>query len=429
MQRNNLKLTNLQSNEIEYTDFQKIDRKSNSSSSSKFSFKWNVFEEQCLSKDPQYIFEEKYSLYRRSVEDPKTFDLTFDSNPKQNNRVQDELDCLTISACFGNKMKNSLEFKEKTFWEESSLFKSSINKTPQKNDKSTFLAKKQISLDEYVHSLSSQKSKKVKPELVQKNTVFKKNKQFTKLYEFLHSIFVEEHFSIEKFNGLNFIEKIVVEEILQRKFKIDVFNLPGQTLLEAIDNDRLNLIFKIKSAHRSEENKKFIFKHVMRILRRQFKHKSDKISQTENNDIDNSFLKHYFLETSQITGNQLIDYMDPLTKSNKNSRFKSLKAGFFALVFMAKEFKSDFLRQLQSQEFEEDYKKQTEGKLRKIISRLNKIQKKSASEVNICENIRVYFRCSQQCKLPWSKNEIECARKFFQEYLANNFVAKYCRGK
>lgn len=200
--------------------------------------------------------------------------------------------------------------------------------------------------------------------------------------------------------GLSEFEVELVAAVLRRKLPAKE-SRPHEDAREAVE--RL-LAAPPKSAKRTEENNKFIFKHTLKLMKRAFRKTLP--AHTTNEEAEQAFFEAYFRELGPP---DRLGFLDPRAKR----RGTSLSLGTIRFVFGAKRFASEFLRFLTPTIPGEDspltraYMSGIEKKLGKLFAKWERLF--ARDELAAKAQVLDYFRTSTQCKFPWSKTEIQLA--------------------
>ena len=217
----------------------------------------------------------------------------------------------------------------------------------------------------------------------------------------------EERISENKFNSLNELQKVYFMKLVTRKCGVETVN-PTEFctdpsfghLQKTFLRNRIN-----KPRKRVEENKKFIFKSVMKKLLGNGSKKADQM------------LSYYFGETAEQTGIPIREFFDPLRKQSGTTRFKTLSLKYFHLIFQCVKFKTDFEEYLLSNEFEMDHRRVLESKTRNLVLRFEQLSQNVKDGRQLDAKFAVAFRFSVQSKFPWTFDELQVAREGFRSYL------------
>lgn len=180
-----------------------------------------------------------------------------------------------------------------------------------------------------------------------------------------------------------------------------------------------------KSAKRVEENNKFVFKHTLKKLKSDFA-KSNKYTDTSK--AEEEFYGFYFGEIVSKNPNcQLSDFYDPLNNRKKRlaNSPKTLSLAYLELVFKSKKFREDFEKYvsfptIEASKLIEEYAAGVRQKLEKIFYAWEKKFEQSISPSDTTKAIMEYFDNNQQCKLPWTKEEIVVAIRVFLELIVES---------
>lgn len=205
------------------------------------------------------------------------------------------------------------------------------------------------------------------------------------------------HASLE---GLTDFEIELVAAVLRRKLPTKE-SRPDEDAREAAE--RL-LSAAPRSAKRTEENNKFIFKHTLKLMKRAFRKTLP--SQTSGEEAEQAFFDAYFRELGPP---ERLGFLDPRAKR----RGTSLSLGTIRFVFGAKKFASEFLCLIKSDNPGEDppltrtYMSGIAKKLTKLFAKWERLF--ARDEIAAKSQVLEYFRTSTQCKFPWTKAEIQLA--------------------
>lgn len=200
--------------------------------------------------------------------------------------------------------------------------------------------------------------------------------------------------------GLTEFEVELVAAVLRRKLPAKE-SRPNENARDAAE--RL-LAAPPKSAKRTEENNKFIFKHTLKLMKRAFR-KTLPV-HTTSEEAEQEFFEAYFRELGPP---ERLGFLDPRSKR----RGTSLSLGTIRFVFGAKKFASEFLRFLKPTIPGEDppltraYMSGIEKKLGKLFAKWERLF--ARDELAAKTQVLDYFRTSTQCKFPWTKAEIQLA--------------------
>lgn len=106
------------------------------------------------------------------------------------------------------------------------------------------------------------------------------------------------------------------------------------------------------------------------------------------------------------------EFHDPL---NTKGKAKTLNGDYLKLVFKSPKFKSDFTSYINSEAIKLDYNATLKRKIRHLLLKFDHYfgtEKISSAKIGI-EKAQNYFRKNRQCKLPWTRVEIDTAVNTF----------------
>lgn len=186
--------------------------------------------------------------------------------------------------------------------------------------------------------------------------------------------------------------------VLQRKFGITISENSSKNVLEAIQS-----LHFISSKKRKEENRKYVFKRVTKVLRNRYIQSIRLNRKISKQSIDESFYKHYFGELSVLTGKPIEEFFLPGSCTNKVGFNKTFTDGYITLIKQSQSFRHDFERELQTL-IESDVKQMVIPKISKM---LKKVERQMA---NLPEGSDLSsFFSDKKGKLPWTCAEIKTA--------------------
>lgn len=155
-----------------------------------------------------------------------------------------------------------------------------------------------------------------------------------------------------------------------------------------------------KSSKRTEENNKFVLKHTLKLMKKEFFKKRQILSSV---DADEQFFQYYFGDT------QMLKEGSKSFGRNLGSNCGSLSISQMRKILEVKKFSVDFFNFLKVDNFEKNllvtsYSKTIPRKLKKLFKKWEKpwVKQRKATRVNILD----YFRNNSQCKLPWTNREV-----------------------
>lgn len=242
-----------------------------------------------------------------------------------------------------------------------------------------------------------------------------KNQRLLRLYDALMKIFLQDDTTISK-GALSPVEQLLLVRIVKRKFGKPDWGLVAKLMAEFMAEIDQVLPVRPSESKRKEEKVKFVYKMVLKKMKRRFE-KANNLPAESNEP----FYRKYFGEIADRLGMPLSHFYDPSNNKRKeggeagDNRFKTINAEFLQLVFTSEKFKADFLAYLQSPDLLSDYQDKLGKKIRKLLTRWNKLVGK-ADEKEILERANEYFINSERCKLPWAVFEVRVARDHFLQH-------------
>ena len=242
-------------------------------------------------------------------------------------------------------------------------------------------------------------------------------------------IFLQDDMTIAK-GALSSVEQQLLVRIVKRKFGKPDWGHVAKLMAEfAADIDQV-LPVRPSESKRKEEKVKFVYKMVLKKMKRRFE-KANNLPPESNEP----FYRRYFGEIADRLGMPLDHFFDPSNNKRKEAgegaenRFKTINTEFLQLVFTSDKFKADFLAYLQSPDLLHDYQDKLGKKIRKLLTRWNKLVGK-ADEKEILNRANEYFINSERCKLPWAVFEVKVARDHFLQHafrIGNNGDATHVK--
>ena len=254
------------------------------------------------------------------------------------------------------------------------------------------------------------------------------NRPSKKMYIFLEHLeinadknqkYIEKPFKIQKFLIEFFIGKTIeIEDLKFDLFELEIINLFFMYKFKKIKKIRqlkfdkkdlfaykksLFKLIKIASNHistkRKEENNKFIYKFVLKILKLKFQKNQKKQKENENKE----FYTYYFGEYAKQQKQQLEDYTDPLNKKGTKS---SINSNFLKRIFLVKKFKKDFENILLNQ-FQDFYHSSITTKINRILKIYYQNIKTETKKETYSNFLK--FISKKGIKFPWFHMEINNA--------------------
>ena len=188
-------------------------------------------------------------------------------------------------------------------------------------------------------------------------------------------------------------------------------------LLEKDSFDLAALIRKLRqqrSAKRIEERKKFVFKHVMKYLKKTYESHSTGQTPVEKKK---SFYEFYFSQIAVKKKLDLLEFFDPLDGQKKQRTHKTLSKEYLYLLFESEQFHRDFMCRIESNAFVEAYQSRIEAKLAILLRKWEEALRSGQEEEAVIAKVNQYFNQNKQCKLPWTIQEIMHAIASFKTFL------------
>lgn len=243
-----------------------------------------------------------------------------------------------------------------------------------------------------------------------------KNQRLIYLYDSLMKIFLQDPTPIERL-ALEPEERVLLVRIVKRKFAGQSDPTVDQLMSEFQSEMQRVQPVRPSEMKRKEEKIKFIYKMVLKRIRRRFEQERGLPT-----DEQEAFYQTYFGDTAARLRVPLSDFHDP---SNANAhrargtdspgRFKTINTEFLNLVFSCERFKAEFVEYLQSTDLLRDYHEKLGKKIRKLLTRWNKLVGKVEPQ-ELVSRADDYFIRSERCKLPWAISEVEAARQHFMQH-------------
>lgn len=252
-----------------------------------------------------------------------------------------------------------------------------------------------------------------KEELKMKDS--KRLKHLKILFKCLSKIFATKTLDDSDVKLDNF-ELGLLEHILQRKFHVKVVLHKNDKFVQEL-NSACAQIYIQKSIKRKEENIKFIYKWIIKKLKKDFPLASHE-SPAESNS---KFYDYYFTDIA-VKMNVTVDaFHDPTNQEKRMkgvsaSKYKSINTDFLKHIFLSEKFLKDFKSCLESPELEREYQKKLHKKIEKLLLRWDKMNTKHSFD-QLMKKADEYFKASVRCKLPWTLNEIVGAKEYFLKFL------------
>lgn len=216
----------------------------------------------------------------------------------------------------------------------------------------------------------------------------------------------------------NIFHKQLALIILRRKLNLKDLEVPKTTLTISTKLLSLPLSKLGENSKRIEENNKFVFKHAIKLIKKNFKEKY--FAKKERAQFEQNFLKHYFYRDEQCTLDPI--YLTLLRSLQQGS--KALSHSFYQSVFSNSQFSRDFMNVItypspEQSQFAKIYANSIYRKLLKLFRRWQPYVDNNYIEDQNQKILFNYFQTNKQCKLPWTLPEIVSAIKGFVRLIEN----------
>ena len=250
--------------------------------------------------------------------------------------------------------------------------------------------------------------------------IIKNKGNLTKIIQLLSDLFMTKGIELKDIK-LEKFEFTILHHLIAKKLcfeNLDLFDNKMKTKndLEFLERIMMTLADFI-GKKRKEEKLKFIYNHTIKYLKKVFLEIQDDNAGYSTDDREIQFLNHYFEDVAKENGLDVKCFFDPLRNGLiKNPKFKSLTKGYFDLIFSSERFKKDFINHIKS-EFTEDYSTKISNKFKLLFKELRlQLKSDTNSDINItvADFSKKLFK-NKRCKLPWTMNEIEEAKRVFLE--------------
>lgn len=239
------------------------------------------------------------------------------------------------------------------------------------------------------------------------------------LFNLLVKLFIPSSMIDESDLQLSAVERALLVNFLQRK-NISIGGVTansGQPIDPQLIREAVEKFRQCKSTKRIEERKKFVYKNVLKKLRKTALKNLEEGSDLHNLAPNEALKQVYFSDYSNSNDINIEQLIDPLNAANKDRTFKTLSKSFFKIIFRNKKLLNDFFDYLESPEFTDDYQRRIQKKIEKLLIRWEILLRKGADGSQIMTRIREYFTNNKQCKLPWTSNEIRHAIESFKKFV------------
>jgi hypothetical protein len=241
-----------------------------------------------------------------------------------------------------------------------------------------------------------------------------KIKNLSKLFNLLTKMFVKDDDLVPTDVELIPVERLLFLELLRRKFsslpvpRFEMDQHQNQILIGLIEQARVQ-----KAAKRIEERKKFIFKHVLKNLKKEFFESTLFKSTHQDKGL---FYHYYFDEIAERRKYSIESFHDPLNFQTGDRVYKTLSNIYLALLFESRRFQNDFLLYMTSTSLLSDYRELVPKKIEKLLLKWERMLSGKICQEKIIQSIRAFFSSNKQCKLPWTSEEINHAAMSFLKF-------------
>lgn len=225
-------------------------------------------------------------------------------------------------------------------------------------------------------------------------------------------------------NGLNLCvyELELVKTIVTKKFIKEESVSEVKDVSMAEDDELADLINNLYKKHesrkRKEEKIKFVFKHTIKNLKKEYFASNELQNCPENEE---KFFFHYFEFTHKEKELPLEAFFDPLNTSHAlNPKFKTLSKDYLSLLFSSAGFNAAFLAYIETG-FVKDYQDNVCKKFKKLFKKLRKRMRLASPGKYgaVISEFITKFGANKRCKLPWTQKEIRNAISGFSLHLQN----------
>lgn len=234
-------------------------------------------------------------------------------------------------------------------------------------------------------------------------------------------MFSGEELEVEDLGNSYFKYNLLRQFIVKKFKKIDLPVADSITYDEAFKEraiQEINNKTKKSSFKRSEEKNKFVFKNVLKDLKRKYKEENGFEDDIEN---EKAFYQHFFASSAQKEGINLNSYYDPLYNIKmKNKIFKTINICYLNLVFKDSEnFLKAFKESLKGlkQRSIDAIAATIENSLESIKQSIFSDEFKEEEEEKIYNDFTATFAAKSKFKLPWTEKEINEAITYFNGVL------------
>lgn len=219
------------------------------------------------------------------------------------------------------------------------------------------------------------------------------------LFKFCAGVpFEEKDFKI----GKEFSE--IFHAFINAKVKIERVARKLIKAFEKYDIEGFNSIMEpgIISKKRNDENRKYIYKNVTKLLKTNFR-KAHNLKKDK--ESDRLFWEYHFQSFARQAGFEVDFVFDPINQTfNKNTMFKNLTKQYFAVLFKNEEFRQTFFKAIET--LKDEYNGYLKGKIDLFLGNFDGSWESQKKLIKILKE--------RGTKLPWSLSELQKAISFFK---------------
>lgn len=193
----------------------------------------------------------------------------------------------------------------------------------------------------------------------------------------------------------------ILTALIQRKFGKKLKNLRSS------DNffGQLHAILATDSKKRPEENTKFIFKHVLKAMRENYKKKLG-VKRCRKHDFETAFYQSYFKEVAEKRSIPIETFFHPRNVVGPALvGHKTINLEYLKDIYSNPKFVSDFLEELEF--LNKRWPTKMQAKLAILEKKINDAL--ASNDPDAVQNISRYITNNSKCKLPWTTREVKNA--------------------
>lgn len=195
-------------------------------------------------------------------------------------------------------------------------------------------------------------------------------------------------------------DRCVLLLILRQKF-----GLPSDFGQNQSFTIALNSLRDIHSKKRKEENRKYVFKRVSKVLRAQFCAQRLGSRRPNKQTIDEEFFHFYFAELAAKMRRPLREFYFPGSCTSKIGLSKTFTTAYINLIKQSPIFRSDFERELLKL-VSSNTRRLVEAKILRMAPKIDRLRQR----IHLCKEAS-YSLIDRKGKLPWTLSEINTAYK------------------